>query len=59
MRIQDILGKMTALGFDITEGDHPIVPIMLYDAVLTKKIRRITRYGHICSWFLFSCSTKR
>ena len=31
-------GKMTALGFDITEGDHPIVPIMLYDAVLAKKM---------------------
>jgi len=26
--------KMTAAGFDIKPGDHPIVPIMLYDAVL-------------------------
>ncbi len=26
--------KMTAAGFDIKSGDHPIVPIMLYDAVL-------------------------
>lgn len=26
--------KMTAGGFDIKPGDHPIVPIMLYDAVL-------------------------
>ncbi|HUN03000.1 MAG TPA: aminotransferase class I/II-fold pyridoxal phosphate-dependent enzyme, partial [Niabella sp.] len=26
--------KMTASGFDIKPGDHPIVPIMLYDAVL-------------------------
>ncbi|TXH60856.1 MAG: glycine C-acetyltransferase [Bacteroidia bacterium] len=25
---------MTAAGFDIKPGDHPIVPIMLYDAVL-------------------------
>ena len=25
--------KMTAAGFDIKPGDHPIVPIMLYDAV--------------------------
>lgn len=24
--------KMTAAGFDIREGDHPIVPIMLYEA---------------------------
>lgn len=26
--------KMTAAGFDIKPGDHPIVPIMLYEAVL-------------------------
>lgn len=29
--------KMTAAGFDIKPGDHPIVPIMLYDAVLAQK----------------------
>lgn len=28
--------KMTAVGFDIKPGDHPIVPIMLYDAVLAQ-----------------------
>ena len=28
--------KMTAAGFDIRPGDHPIVPIMLYDAVLAQ-----------------------
>jgi glycine C-acetyltransferase len=28
--------KMTEAGFDIRPGDHPIVPIMLYDAVLAK-----------------------
>lgn len=28
--------KMTAAGFDIKPGDHPIVPIMLYDAVLSQ-----------------------
>jgi glycine C-acetyltransferase len=27
--------KMTAAGFDIKPGDHPIVPVMLYDAVLS------------------------
>jgi len=27
---------MTAAGFDIRPGDHPIVPIMLYDAALAK-----------------------
>jgi glycine C-acetyltransferase len=29
--------KMTAAGFDIKPGDHPIVPIMLYDAVLSQQ----------------------
>jgi glycine C-acetyltransferase len=28
--------KMTAAGFDILPGEHPIVPIMLYDAVLAQ-----------------------
>ncbi len=28
--------KMTAAGFDIKSGDHPIVPIMLYDAVVAQ-----------------------
>lgn len=30
--------KMTAAGFDIKPGDHPIVPIMLYDAALAQKM---------------------
>src|SRR5689334_6140799 len=29
-------GKMTEAGFDIKPGDHPIVPIMLYDAVVAQ-----------------------
>ena len=29
--------NMTAAGFDIKPGDHPIVPIMLYDAVLAQE----------------------
>ena len=29
--------KMTAAGFDIRPGEHPIVPIMLYDAVLAQQ----------------------
>ena len=29
--------KMTAAGFDIKPGHHPIVPIMLYDAVLSQQ----------------------
>lgn len=30
--------KMTAAGFDIKSGEHAIVPIMLYDAVLSQKM---------------------
>jgi len=30
--------KMTEAGFDIKEGVHPIVPIMLYDAVLAQEM---------------------
>lgn len=29
--------KMTRAGFDIKAGDHPIVPIMLYDAILSQQ----------------------
>lgn len=29
--------KMTEVGFDIKPGDHPIVPIMLYDAVVAQQ----------------------
>jgi glycine C-acetyltransferase len=28
---------MTAAGFDITPGEHPIVPVMLYDAVVAQQ----------------------
>jgi glycine C-acetyltransferase len=30
--------QMTEAGFDIAVGDHPIVPIMLYDAVLSQNM---------------------
>ncbi len=30
--------KITAAGFDIKPGTHPIVPIMLYDAVVSQKM---------------------
>lgn len=30
--------KMTSAGFDIKSGEHPIVPIMLYDAVLAQNM---------------------
>jgi glycine C-acetyltransferase len=29
--------KLTEAGFDIKQGDHPIVPVMLYDAVLAQQ----------------------
>lgn len=29
--------KMTALGFDLPPGDHPIIPVMIYDAALAGK----------------------
>ncbi len=32
--------KMTAAGFDIRPGEHPIVPIMLYDAKLAQDVAR-------------------
>jgi glycine C-acetyltransferase len=32
--------KMTAAGFDIREGVHPIVPIMLYNAKLAQNMAR-------------------
>ncbi|MBA3827715.1 MAG: glycine C-acetyltransferase [Taibaiella sp.] len=31
-------GKMTAAGFDIKPGTHPIAPLMLYDAVVAQKM---------------------
>ncbi len=29
--------KMTALGFDLLPGEHPIIPVMIYDAALAGK----------------------
>ena len=29
--------KMTAAGFDLLPGDHPIIPVMIYDAALATK----------------------
>ncbi len=33
--------KITAAGFDIKPGTHPIVPVMLYDAVLAQKFANL------------------
>ena len=32
--------KMTNLGFDLKKGDHPIIPVMLYDAKLAQKMAK-------------------
>jgi glycine C-acetyltransferase len=32
--------NMSALGFDIKPGNHPIVPVMLYDAVIAQNMAR-------------------
>jgi len=33
--------RMSALGFDIVPGTHPIVPVMLYDAALSQKMSEL------------------
>jgi glycine C-acetyltransferase len=47
-------GKMTAAGFDIKPGDHPIVPIMLYDAVVAQDFAaRLLKEGIYVIGFFF------
>lgn len=46
--------KMTAAGFDIKPGEHAIVPIMLYDAVLSQKMaERLLERGIYVIGFYF------
>lgn len=46
--------KMIESGFDIKAGDHPIVPIMLYDAVLAQKFAsRLLEEGIYVIGFFF------
>lgn len=46
--------KMTAAGFDIKPGDHPIVPIMLYDAVVAQQFAsRLLEEGIYVIGFFF------
>jgi glycine C-acetyltransferase len=46
--------KMTEAGFDIKPGDHPIVPIMLYDAVLAQTMAaRLLEEGIYVIGFFF------
>jgi glycine C-acetyltransferase len=47
-------GKMTEAGFDIKPGEHPIVPVMLYDAVVAQNFAaRILDEGIYVIGFFF------
>jgi glycine C-acetyltransferase len=51
--------KMTAAGFDIRPGEHPIVPIMLYDAVLAQNFAaRLLEEGIYVIGFFFPVVAK-
>ena len=46
--------NMTAAGFDIIPGEHPIVPIMLYEAPLAQEFaRRLLSEGIYVIGFFF------
>lgn len=51
--------KMTKAGFDIKPGEHPIVPIMLYDAVLAQQFAsRLLEEGIYVIGFFFPVVAK-
>lgn len=51
--------KMTEAGFDIKPGDHPIVPIMLYDAVVAQQFAaRLLEEGIYVIGFFFPVVAK-
>lgn len=51
--------KMTAAGFDIKQGVHPIVPVMLYDAPLAQKFsERILEEGIYVIGFFYPVVAK-
>jgi glycine C-acetyltransferase len=51
--------QMTAAGFDIKPGDHPIVPIMLYDAVVAQDFAaRLLEEGIYVIGFFFPVVAK-
>jgi len=51
--------QITAAGFDIKPGIHPIVPIMLYDAVLAQKMAaRMLEEGIYVVGFFFPVVAK-
>lgn len=46
--------QMTLAGFDIKPGDHPIVPIMLYEAEIAQEMsKRMLEEGIYCIGFFF------
>ena len=50
---------MTEAGFDIKQGDHPIVPIMLYEAALAQKFAgRLLEEGIYVIGFFFPVVAK-
>jgi len=50
---------MTDAGFDIKPGDHPIVPIMLYDAVVAQEMAaRLLEEGIYVIGFFFPVVAK-
>ncbi len=51
---QQFRNEMTAAGFDIVPGDHPIVPIMLYEAPLAQEFaKRLLDEGIYVIGFFF------
>ena len=51
--------KMTEAGFDIKPGEHPIVPIMLYDAVIAQEFaKRLLEHGIYVIGFFFPVVAK-
>lgn len=51
--------EMTAAGFDIVPGDHPIVPIMLYEASLAQEFaKRLLEEGIYVIGFFFPVVAK-
>lgn len=51
--------KMTAAGFDIKPGEHPIVPIMLYEATMAQKFAdRLLEKGIYVIGFFFPVVAK-
>ena len=51
--------RMTASGFDLKPGEHPIVPVMLYDAPLAQRFaERLLEEGIYAIGFFFPVVAK-